>query len=70
MTNFDITIGYKAVFSVSVKANTEEQAKQQAINEFVKNRNKMIVGKVTLQDDNFKVHGVLDVDETWNMLDK
>ena len=70
MTNFDITIGYKAVFSVSVKANTEEEAKQQAINEFVKNRNKMIVGKVTLQDDNFKVHGVLDVDETWNMLDK
>jgi len=68
MTNFDITIGYKAVFSVSVKANTEEEAKQQAINEFVKNRNKMIVGKVTLQDDNFKVHGVLDMDETWNML--
>lgn len=68
MTNFDITIGYKAVFTVAIKANTEEEAKQKAINEFVKNRNKMIVGKVTLQDDTFKVHGVLDMDETWGML--
>lgn len=69
MTNYEITIGYKAVITVDIKANSEEQAKELAINEFVKNRNKMIVGKVSLQEDNFKVHGILDMDETWGMLD-
>jgi hypothetical protein len=69
MTNYDITIGYRAVITVSIKANSEQEAKEKALNEFVKNRNKMIGGKIELQDDNFKVSGVLDMDETWNMLD-
>ena len=68
MTNYDITIGYKAVITVAIKANSEQEAKERAINEFVKARDKMISGKVTLNDDTFKVHGVLDMDETWNML--
>lgn len=68
MTNYDITIGYRAVLSVGIKANSEDEAKEKAINEFVKARNKMLGGKVNLQDDTFKVNGILDMDETWNML--
>jgi len=68
MTNYDITIGYRAVISVAVKANSEEEAKEKALDEFVKSRNKMIGGKVLLNDDTFKVHGIVDMDETWNML--
>lgn len=68
MTNYEITIGYKAVITVDIKANSEQEAKEKAINEFVKNRDKMFRSKVDLQDDTYKVHGVLDMDETWNML--
>ena len=68
MKNYDITIGYRAVITVAIKANSEQEAKEKAINEFVKSRNKMIGGKVSLQDDTFQVHGILDMDETWGML--
>lgn len=68
MTNYDITIGYRAVITVGIKANSEQEAKEKAINEFVKARNKMLNGKVSLADDTYQVHGILDMDETWNML--
>lgn len=68
MTNYQITIGYKAIISISIKANSEQEAKEKAINEFVKNRNKMLTNKITLEDDSFKVNGILDMDETWGML--
>jgi len=68
MTNYDITIGYKAVITVNINANSEQEAKEKAINEFVKNRNKMISGKLVLQDDTYQVSGVLNMDETWKML--
>ena len=61
MTNYDITIGYRAVITVGIKANSEQEAKEKA-------RNKMLNGKVSLADDTYQVHGILDMDETWNML--
>lgn len=69
MTNYQITIGYKAVITVDVKAESEDEAKAKAIDLFQKERWKMNQKQnVSIQDDSFKADGVLDMDKTWNML--
>lgn len=64
--NYQATIGYKAVITVSIKAENEEQAKKIALEEFEKYRH--YGKKCDIQDDNFNVYGVLDMDKTWNAL--
>lgn len=67
--NFQVTIGYKSVVCIDVKAETEEEAKKKAIAIFGKEKDKMFVKQnVNLQDDNYKADGILNMDETWNML--
>ena len=70
MTNYQVTIGYKAVINIEVKADSEESARKQAIEIFKdKERKKWYKTKnVILQDDTFGDYGVLDIDETWNNL--
>jgi hypothetical protein len=70
MTNYQITIGYKAVICIDVKANSEEEAKEKATELFNNTvRTKPYQNpKVTMQDDTFKVDGICDMDRTWNML--
>ncbi len=70
MTNFDVTLSYKAVIEIAVKANSEEEAKKKALEYFRnKEREKWYNSKeATLQDDSFKVCGVLDRDESWGNL--
>jgi ribosomal protein L21 len=71
MTNYQVTIGYKAVVSVDVKANNEKEAKEKAIEVFKKQKDKIYNrGGVYLQDDNYKPDGILNMDSTWNMYDK
>lgn len=67
MTNYQITIGYKAVICVDVKALNEEDAKQIALEKFKSAKEKAFSRTVTLQDDNYDAHGCIDVDATWNM---
>lgn len=67
--NFQVTIGYKSIISIEVKAETEDEAKKKAVEIFNKEKDKMFVKRnVNLQDDEYKVGGVLNMDETWNML--
>jgi hypothetical protein len=67
--NFQVTIGYKSVVCIDVKAETEEEAKKKAIAIMSKEKDKMFVKQnVNLQDDSYKADGVLNMDETWNML--
>ena len=71
MTNYQITIGYKAVITIDLQAINEEEAKKAAIKIMSDQRDKMFKKKgVQLQDDNFKADGILDMDATWNMYDK
>ena len=71
MTNYQITIGYKAILTIDVKAENEKEAKEIAMD-----RMKTVLVKiggtkgVALQDDNFKADGILDMDATWNSYDK
>lgn len=69
-TNYQVTIGYKAVICIDVKANSEEEARQEAIEIFIdKERKKWYKTRnVHLQDDTFGDHGIVDMDETWNQL--
>lgn len=68
-TNFQITIGYKAVICVDVKASDEKEAKEKALELFKKQRDKMMfTNQIQLQDDTFNTHGILNMDETWNQL--
>lgn len=64
--NYQLTIGYKAVITVNLKAENEEQAKKLALEEFEKYRH--YGNKCDIQDDSFNVYGVLDMDKTWNAL--
>ncbi len=65
-TEYQVTIGYKAVLTTSVKADSEVDAKAIAMAEFENYRN--FGNKIDIQDDNYKVQGVLNMTETWNML--
>lgn len=67
-TNFQCTVGYKAVICIDVKAENEVEAKQLALKQMTKMQERAYNGSVILQDDNFKIDGVLNMDETWNIL--
>lgn len=66
-TNYQVTIGYKAIITIDVKAANETEAKAIAVDLMKKSKEKMFNRQsVILQDDNFKVDGILNMDETWN----
>ena len=65
-TNYQVTIGYKAVLSVSVKAENEDEAKKAAIEEFEKYRH--FGNKINLEDDSFGPYGICNMDKTWHSL--
>lgn len=67
MKNYQITIGYKAVICVNIKADNEEEAKETAIEKFAAQKSKIFKNGIELQDDNFKADGILDMDATYNM---
>lgn len=68
--NYQITIGYRAVISVNVKAENEAEAKKLGIEKFKGVKDKIFKKDVELQDDNFKADGCIDMDATWYMYDK
>lgn len=66
-TNYQVTIGYKAVITFDVEAKDEFEARELAMEEF---KEKSFGDGSTIQDDNFAVHGILNLDKTYKMLDK
>ena len=70
MTNYQVTIGYRAIIQIDVKAETEEEAKKTAVNLFTeRERSKWFQRKdITLNDDNYGADGVMNLDNTWNMV--
>lgn len=67
MINYRVTIGYKAIISIDVKA--EEAAKLKAIELFKKQKDKPYKRQdMYLQDDSFNACGIENLDETWNIL--
>lgn len=70
-TNYQVTIGYKAVISIDVMSESEKDAKEYAVELMKKQRDKMFrISGFDLQDDNFAAHGIENMDETWNMLNQ
>lgn len=66
---YQVTIGYKAVICVTVKADSESDAREIAVATMANQRDKMFKKQgFELQDDSFDAHGVLNMDETWNMV--
>lgn len=66
MTNYQVTIGYKAIITINVKAENEKEAKDWALEVMKMRRDKMRNKDLNIEDDNFKADGVLDMDATWN----
>lgn len=64
--NYQITIGYRAVVQVDVKADSEEEAKKKAIDYFEGYRH--FGNKAHIADDNYAAHGAVDYTETWDMV--
>ena len=70
-TNYQVTFGYKAIITVDIKADNEEDAKNEAVEILKINRDKMYRNRsISLQDDNIKPDGILNMDETWNQFYK
>lgn len=67
-THYKVTIGYTAVVTVDLNAENEQQAIELARTEFDKVRSAANRNKLTLDDDNVVIAGVLDMDESWNKL--
>ena len=67
-TNYTLTVGYKAVLSINVKAETIDEAKKMGLEEMKKMQKRISSAKIDLQDDNFKIDGVVDMDASWNIL--
>jgi hypothetical protein len=70
MTKYQITIGYRAVITVEVKASDEKEAKAIALQKFTNRKDKFFGKGIFLADDNYKADGIVDMDATWNMYDK
>lgn len=68
MINYEVTIGYKAVITVSVKAENEGEAKQLALKKFETSKDKIVNKAVFIQNDSYKAGGCLDMDATWNTI--
>lgn len=69
MKNYSVTIGYKSVISINVKAKSEQEAKDKSLEIFNKERQKPYSNKnMNLEDDEIKVAGILNLDESFNLL--
>lgn len=70
MENFEVTISYKAVITVNVKAENDEEAKEIGLQKFKDLERKKWYHRqdINLQDDTYKVSGALNMSETWYML--
>jgi len=69
MTNYQVTIGYRAVISISVMADNEDEARIKAKEIFEKEKQKLVnSSKINIEDNRFEADGVLNMDETWKML--
>lgn len=66
--NYSVTIGYRAVLEVSVNAESEEEAKEIALEHIELMRGRLGKGKITLNDDRYKVAGVLNMNDSWIMV--
>jgi hypothetical protein len=67
-TNYEVTIHFQALLSVQIKANSEEEAKEKARNLVA---SKGIYAKnVSVQDNELKVAGALNMDDSWNKFNR
>ncbi len=64
--NYLITLAYRAVLTVGVKATDESEAKKLALEEFEKYRH--FGNKIDIEDDCYNAHGAINMDETWNKI--
>jgi hypothetical protein len=68
-TEYQVMIGYKAVITIDVKSDSEEEAKRRSIEIFKTQKDKMYRGRdINLEDDSFNAYGIVNMDETWNLL--
>lgn len=70
MKRFEVTITYKAVIAVDVKAENEEDARKLGLQKFKDLERKKWYRRrdINLQDDTYKVSGAVNMSETWDML--
>jgi hypothetical protein len=66
MENYEVTIAYKAILTLNVKADSKEEAEKLAQERF-KNR-EFKDKRIEVVDDNFSIEGVLNLDKTWGQL--
>jgi len=63
-TEYQVTVGYKAVVCFTIKAEDAEAAKQTVL-AIVKEQG---IYEGELQDETYGADGILNMDTTWNMV--
>ena len=67
-TNYEVTIHFQTLLIVQIKANSEEEAKEKARTLVI---DKGIYAKnVSVQDNELKVAGALNMDDSWNKFNR
>lgn len=62
--NFQVTIGYRAIVTFDIKAEDAEQAKKIVLLQV----KEIGIYNGDVQDETYSAAGVLNVDESWNMV--
>jgi hypothetical protein len=68
MNEYQVTIAYKAVFTVKVKAGDSIDAECIAQKAFEKQREKFYSPKFHIERDYYDSYGCVNMDETYNMI--
>lgn len=63
---FQVTFGYRAVITVNVTVENEEQAKTIALAQFNDDFRLPGAKNIDIQDDEISVAGVVNMSESWN----
>lgn len=69
MNNFSVTIGYKAVITIDVKADSEDEAKEKALK--IMNKQTLTLcrpSNIGIEVEDIAVGGILNMDVTWNII--
>ena len=68
--NYRVTIGYRSIISVDIKADSEDSAKESAIALFKdKELSKWYkTNNITVEDDSYGAYGIINDDMTWNTI--
>jgi hypothetical protein len=67
-TNYQVTIGYRAIVTVDLATETEDEANKIAYDLFDKATGKMVDRKIQIIQEKIEVAGIVNMDKTFHSI--